>query len=86
MLINSIGFNFLTLKDDIDLSPLKMCSSMRYTCMPNIKLLSSIFQVMADVKVFGQTDRRTDSSTAICNPTGGIHTKKSSKIKAAYMI
>ena len=34
----------LTLKDDLDLSPLKMCSSMRYTCMPNIKLLSSILQ------------------------------------------
>ena len=34
----------LTLKDDLDLSPLKMCSSMRCTCMPNIKLLSSILQ------------------------------------------
>ena len=35
----------LTLKDlDLDLLPLKMCSSMRYTCMPNIKLLSSILQ------------------------------------------
>ncbi len=36
----------LTLKDDLDLdlSPLKMCSSIRYTCMPNIKLLSSILQ------------------------------------------
>jgi hypothetical protein len=34
----------LTLKDDLDLSSLKMCSSMRYTCMPNIKLLSSIFK------------------------------------------
>jgi hypothetical protein len=32
----------LTLKDDLDLSPLKMCSFMRYTCMPNMKLLSSI--------------------------------------------
>jgi len=32
------------LKDDLDLSPLKMCSSMRYTCMPNIKLLWSILQ------------------------------------------
>ena len=28
----------LILKDDLDLSPLKMCSSMRCTCMPNIKL------------------------------------------------
>ncbi len=35
---------YLTLKDDLDLSPLKMCSSMRYTCIPNIKLLSSILQ------------------------------------------
>jgi hypothetical protein len=34
----------LTFKDDLDLSPLKMCSSMRYTCMPNIKLLRSILQ------------------------------------------
>jgi hypothetical protein len=31
----------LTLKDDLDLhlSPLKMCSSMRCTCMPNITVL-----------------------------------------------
>ena len=36
--------NCLTLKDDLDLSPLKMCRAMRYTCMPNIKLLSSILQ------------------------------------------
>jgi len=28
----------------LDLSPLKMCCSMRYTCMPNMKLLSSILQ------------------------------------------
>jgi hypothetical protein len=28
----------LTLKDDLDLSPLKMCSSMRYTCMLFIPL------------------------------------------------
>jgi len=34
----------LTLKDDLDLSPLKICSSMRYICMPNIKFLSSIMQ------------------------------------------
>ena len=36
----------LTLKDDLDLdpSPLKMCSSMRYTCISNIKLLASILQ------------------------------------------
>ena len=34
----------LTLKDDLDLSALKMCSSMRYTCMANIKLLSSLLQ------------------------------------------
>jgi hypothetical protein len=34
----------LTLKDDLDLSPLKMCRSMRYTCMPSMKLLSSILQ------------------------------------------
>jgi hypothetical protein len=34
----------LTLKDDLDLSPLKMCSSMRYACMPNIELLSLILQ------------------------------------------
>ena len=37
---------YLTLKDDLDLylSQLKMCSSMRYTWMPNIKLISSILQ------------------------------------------
>jgi hypothetical protein len=34
----------LTLKDDLDFLSLKMCSSMRYTRMPNIKLLSSILQ------------------------------------------
>ena len=34
----------LTLKDDLDLTPLKMCSSMRYTCMPNIELLCWILQ------------------------------------------
>jgi hypothetical protein len=34
----------LTLKDDLDLSPLKMCDSMRYACMPNMELLSSILQ------------------------------------------
>ena len=34
----------LTLKDDLDLTPLKMCRSMRYTCMPNTKLLCWILQ------------------------------------------
>jgi len=34
----------LTLKDDLDISPLKMCISMRYACMPNIELLSLILQ------------------------------------------
>jgi hypothetical protein len=59
----------LTLKDDLylDLLPLKMCSSMRYTCMPNIKLLCSIFQVIAKlyckVKVLGQNDRQKDRQT-----------------------
>ena len=41
----------LTLKDDLDLdlSPLKLCSSMRYTCMPNIKLLSWILKYCKSV-------------------------------------
>ena len=46
----------LDLRDYIhfNFSPLKMCSSMNYTCMPNIKLLSSILQkLLANVKVFG---------------------------------
>ena len=58
---------YLTLKDDLDLDlpPLKMCSSMRYTCMPNIKLLSSILQKLWPMLKFsdGQTDRRTDWRT-----------------------
>ncbi|KAH3871510.1 hypothetical protein DPMN_034713 [Dreissena polymorpha] len=48
----------LTLKDDLDLSPLKMCSSIRYTCMPNIKLLSSILQKLWAMLTF--SDGRTD--------------------------
>ncbi|KAH3696879.1 hypothetical protein DPMN_084359 [Dreissena polymorpha] len=31
---------YLTLKEDLDFSPLKIGSFMRFTCMPNIKLLS----------------------------------------------
>ena len=54
----------LTLKDDLDLdlSPLKMCSSMRYTCMPNMKLLSSILQKLwQNVKVWRkQTHKQTN--------------------------
>jgi len=75
----------LTLNDelDLDLSPLKMCSSMRYTCMPNMKLLPSILQKLCPMLKFsdGQTDRRTDSSTAICHTTGGITIiKESSRV------
>jgi len=47
------------LKDDLDLSPLKMCSSMRYTCMPNI---FNIAKVMTKVKVLGQNDRQTKNN------------------------
>jgi len=60
-----------TLKDDLDLnlSPLKICSSMRYTCMANIKLLSSILQKLwamlkfSDGRTNGRTDWRTDRLT-----------------------
>ncbi len=47
----------LTLNDDIDHDhlPLKMCSSMRYTCMPNVKLLSSILQKLWLMLKFVQT-------------------------------
>ena len=44
----------LTLKDDLDLSPLKMCSSMRYTCMPNIKFLSWILHKLWPMLKFEQ--------------------------------
>ncbi|KAH3694633.1 hypothetical protein DPMN_082073 [Dreissena polymorpha] len=40
-----------------------MCSSMRYTCMPNIKFLSSILQT--DGRTDGLTDRQTDGLTDI---------------------
>ncbi len=57
----------LTLKDDLDLSPLKMCSSMRYTCMPNMKLLQyckSYDKTLRFLKVLErQTDRMTDRQT-----------------------
>jgi len=49
----------LTLKDDLDLSPSKMCNSMRYTCMPNIKLLSSILKKWWPMLKF--SDGRTDA-------------------------
>ena len=51
-----------------------MCSSMRYKCMPNTKLLSSIFKKLWPMLkfFFGRTDTLMDSSTAICYPTGGI--------------
>ena len=60
---------------DFDLSPLKICSSMRYTYMPNIKLLSSILQKLLQIVKFDttynqtnkqtnqQTDRQTDQQT-----------------------
>ena len=54
----------LTLKDNLDpdLSPVKMCNSMRYTCKPNMNFLSSILQKLWPMLKFsdGQTDRRTD--------------------------
>jgi hypothetical protein len=48
----------LTLKDDLDLSPMIMCSFRRCICMPNIKLLLSILQ---NVKV--GINRPTNQST-----------------------
>ncbi len=42
----------LNSKCDLDLSPLKMCSSMRYTCMQNIRLLSSILQKFGPTSKF----------------------------------
>jgi len=57
-LLRRFFFKPLTLKDDLDLSPLKMCRSMRYTCMPNIKFLSSILQKLWPIFKF--SDRRTD--------------------------
>ena len=56
------GFLTLTLKDDLDLSPLKMCSSMRYTCMPNIKLLSSIMQKLWPMLKFSDDDAYYDAN------------------------
>ncbi len=55
----------LTLKDDFDhdLIPLKMCSSMRYTCMPNIKLLSLILHklwLMSRFDANKQTNEQTN--------------------------
>ena len=49
----------LTLKDDLDLElpPLNMCSFMRYTYMPNIKLRSSIVKKLWPMVVFGRMDR-----------------------------
>ena len=55
----------LTLKDDLDLnlSPLKMCSFMRYICMPNIKLLSSILQKLLQMLKLAQTNQPTNRPT-----------------------
>ena len=40
-----------------------MCSSMRYTCMPNIKLLSSILQKLWPMLKFVQTNQQTNKQT-----------------------
>jgi hypothetical protein len=52
----------LTLKDDLDLTLLKMCSTMRYTCMPNIKLLSSILQMLLQMLKF-DANKHTNTQT-----------------------
>ena len=69
----------LPLKDDLDLSPLKMCSSMRYICMPNIKLLSSILQKLLQMLKLAQTNRPTNQQTGqkqyVPHYSGGGHKK-----------
>jgi len=49
----------------------------------------NIAKVMSNVKVFGRTDRLTDgltdSSTAICHPTGGIKYNKQEKKYKNYV-
>ncbi len=44
----------------LDLSTLKMCRSMRCTCRPNMKLLSSILQKLWPMLKLAQTNRPTD--------------------------
>ena len=59
---------------DLEHPPLKMCRFMRYTCMPNIKFLSSIMQKLwPTLKFF--SDGRTDWHTHILTYTHtDIHT------------
>ena len=74
----------LTLNGDLDLDmwPIKLCSSMRYICMPSMNSLSVVVQKLLPMLKFDtnkptnqQTNKQTDRAKTICPPItdlGGI--------------
>ena len=78
----SIKWSILTLMDNLDLgfSQLKMCNSMRYTCMSHMILLSLIFHKLWQMLKFDankQSNKPTNQQTGTkqCVPyySGGGH-------------
>jgi hypothetical protein len=80
-LITSLGLYFLTFDLEGWPSPFTTQNVQLHEIHMHAKYQVAIFdiaKVMAHIKVFGrththrQTDKRTDSTTAICHPTGSI--------------